>query len=335
MAGTLASTQFPGRPGAFARLQGDMSTPQDIGKPGKAPRVSLEVTDAAELKLRQRGILLMCCALVCFACLDTTGKWLGRHVPVWEVVWSRYLGATILALTFTNPWRATGSLRTRRPLLQGVRALLLFSSTLFNFLALKHLQLADTMAIGFALPLVLSLLAGPILGEWVGPRRLVAIFVGFIGVLVVVRPGVGALQPGMVYTIGSLFCYAFYNMFTRMLAATDPPATTTFFGAVSGVVVLTPFLPYFWQWPQSWDVWLGLAALGAFGGFGHYLLIHAHGLAPAAVLAPYVYTQIVWMTALGFIVFGDVPGFYTALGAGIVVISGLYLFYRERVVKGA
>lgn len=335
MAGTLASTQFPGRPGAFARLQGDMSTPQDIGKPGKAPRVSLEVTDAAELKLRQRGILLMCCALVCFACLDTTGKWLGRHVPVWEVVWSRYLGATILALTFTNPWRATGSLRTRRPLLQGVRALLLFSSTLFNFLALKHLQLADTMAIGFALPLVLSLLAGPILGEWVGPRRLVAILVGFIGVLVVVRPGIGALQPGMIYTIGSLFCYAFYNMFTRMLAATDPPATTTFFGAVSGVVVLTPFLPYFWQWPQSWDVWLGLAALGAFGGFGHYLLIHAHGLAPAAVLAPYVYTQIVWMTALGFIVFGDVPGFYTALGAGIVVISGLYLFYRERVVKGA
>jgi drug/metabolite transporter (DMT)-like permease len=335
MAGTLASTQFPGRPGAFARLQGDMSTPQDIGKPGKAPRVSLEVTDAAELKLRQRGILLMCCALVCFACLDTTGKWLGRHVPVWEVVWSRYLGATILALTFTNPWRATGSLRTRRPLLQGVRALLLFSSTLFNFLALKHLQLADTMAIGFALPLVLSLLAGPILGEWVGPRRLVAIFVGFIGVLVVVRPGVGALQPGMVYTIGSLFCYAFYNMFTRMLAATDPPATTTFFGAVSGVVVLTPFLPYFWQWPQSWDVWLGRAARGAGGGFGHYLLIHAHGLAPAAVLAPYVYTQIVWMTALGFIVFGDVPGFYTALGAGIVVISGLYLFYRERVVKGA
>ena len=298
-----------------------------------APRASLDVADAAELKSRQRGILLMCCALVCFACLDTTGKWLGRHVPVWEVVWSRYVGATILALIFTNPWRATGSLRTSRPILQSFRALLLFGSTLFNFLALRHLQLADTMSIAFALPLVLSLLAGPILGEWVGPRRLIAILVGFIGVLVVVRPGVGTMQPGMIYSIGSLFCYAFYNMFTRMLAATDPSTTTTFFSSISGVVILTPFVPWFWQWPQSWGVWLGLAAMGAFGGFGHYLLILAHGRAPAAVLAPYVYTQIVWMTALGFIVFGDVPGFYTAIGAGIVVTSGLYLFYRERVVK--
>lgn len=333
MADRRAIGQFGSRPESPARLKDGMTTTEPGSENAPARRASLDVTDAAELKLRQRGILLMCCALICFACLDTTGKWLGRHVPVWEVVWSRYVGATILALTFTNPWRATGSLRTRRPVLQCVRALLLFSSTLFNFLALKHLQLADTMAVGFALPLVLSLLAGPILGEWVGPRRLVAILVGFIGVLVVVRPGIGALQPGMIYTIGSLFCYAFYNMFTRMLAATDPPATTTFFGAVSGVVVLTPFLPYFWHWPQSWQVWLGLAALGCFGGFGHFLLIHAHGLAPAAVLAPYVYTQIVWMTALGFIVFGDVPGMYTAIGAGIVVTSGLYLFYRERVVK--
>jgi len=310
-----------------------MTTSPKSRESGEKPRASLDAADAAELKSRQRGILLMCCALVCFACLDTTGKWLGRHVPVWEVVWSRYLGATILALVFTNPWRATGSLRTKRPFLQCFRALLLFGSTLFNFLALRHLQLADTMSIAFALPLVLSLLAGPILGEWVGPRRLVAIFIGFIGVLVVVRPGVGALQPGMIYAIGSLFCYAFYNMFTRMLAATDPPTTTTFFSSISGVVVLTPFLPWFWQWPQHLEVWLGLAALGVFGGFGHYLLILAHGRAPAAVLAPYVYTQIVWMTALGFIVFGDVPGFYTALGAGIVVTSGLYLFYRERVVK--
>ena len=307
---------------------------QESGKTGVAPRASLDVVDAAELKSRQRGILLMCCALVCFACLDTTGKWLGRHVPVWEVVWARYLGATILALVFTNPWRATGSLRTRRPLLQTFRALLLFGSTLFNFLALRNLQLADTMSIAFALPLVLSLLAGPILGEWVGPRRLVAICVGFIGVLVVVRPGVGTLQPGMIYSIGSLFCYAFYNMFTRMLAATDPPTTTTFFSSISGVVILTPFLPYFWKWPQHWEAWLGLCALGAFGGFGHYLLILAHGHAPAAGPAPFVFSQIRWRAGLGPIRFGDVPGFYTALGAGIVVTSGLYLFYRERVVKG-
>ncbi|MDE2361893.1 MAG: DMT family transporter [Hyphomicrobiales bacterium] len=294
------------------------------------PRVSIDAVDEKESAARRRGIFLMCCALVCFACLDTTGKWLGRHVPVWEVVWSRYVGATVLMLIFTNPWRITGSLKTQRPLLQSTRALLLFGSTALNFLALRTLQLADTMSIAFALPLVVSLLAGPILGEWVGPRRLIAICVGFVGVLVVVQPG-HALQPGMLFSISSLFCYAFYNMFTRMISASDPATTTNFFSAISGWVILTPFLPFFWIWPDHAGVWLGLAATGVFGGFGHYLLILAHGRAPAAVLAPYVYTQIVWMTALGFIVFGDVPGLHTAVGAGIVVASGLYLFYRERV----
>ena len=298
---------------------------------GAAPRASIEVADAAEGLSRRRGIFLMCCALICFACLDTTGKWLGRHVPVWEVVWARYAGATVLMLIFTNPWKAEGSLKTQRPFLQCTRAALLFSSTALNFLALRTLQLADTMSIAFALPLVVSLLAGPILGEWVGPRRLIAICVGFIGVLVVVRPGFATLQPGMIFTIAGLFCYAFYNMLTRMISATDSATTTNFFSAISGWVILTPFLPVFWAWPQEIGVWLGLAATGFFGGYGHYLLILAHGRAPAAVLAPYVYTQIVWMTALGYLVFGDVPGLYTAIGAAIVVASGLYLFYRERV----
>ncbi len=306
----------------------NLTTPRRPPKP--ATRVSLEAADAAELSARTRGIVLMCCALVGFACLDTTGKWLARHVPVWEIVWARYVGATMLALAFANPWKATGTLRTQRPILQSTRAMLLFGSTAFNFLALRHLQLADTMSIAFALPLVVSLLAGPILGEWVGPRRLVAILVGFLGVLVVVRPGFGAMQPGMLYSIAGLFCYAFYNMLTRLMAATDPATTTNFFSAISGVVILTPLLPLFWQRPDQPLVWIGLAATGFFGGFGHYLLILAHARAPAAVLAPYVYTQIVWMTALGYLVFGDIPGVYTAAGASVVVSSGLYLFYRER-----
>jgi len=301
-------------------------------RPAKpAPRASLDAADATEAAARRRGIFLMCCALVCFALLDSTGKWLGRHVPVWEVVWSRYVGSTVLMLIVANPWRIAGTVKTQRPFLQSTRALLLFGSTALNFLALRTLQLADTMAIAFALPLVVSLLAGPILGEWVGPRRLIAICVGFVGVLVVVRPGY-ALQPGMVYSIAGLFCYAFYNMLTRMISATDPATTSNFFSAISGWVILSPFLPFFWVWPEHIGVWLGLAATGFFGGFGHYLLIIAHGRAPAAVLAPYVYTQIVWMTALGYLVFGDVPGLTTAIGAIIVVMSGLYLFYRERVI---
>lgn len=298
-----------------------------------AGRVTLDMADEAERAARRRGILLMCGALLCFACLDATGKWLSQSVPVWEVVWARYLGSTILALAFMNPWRSQEGFRTQRPLLQCVRACLLFGSTALNFLALRYLQLDETMAILFAMPLVVSLLAGPMLGEWVGRRRLIAIVVGFVGVLIVVRPGLGGMHWAALYSVAGLFCYAFYSILTRQLAATDSALTTAFFGSASGVVLLTPALPAFWVWPSSPGVWVGLAALGVFGGFGHYLLITAHGRAPAAVLAPYVYTQIVWMIGLGFLVFGNAPGPFTIVGASVVIASGLYLFYRERVTR--
>lgn len=275
----------------------------------------------------------MCGALVCFACLDASGKWLSRHVPVWEVVWARYLGATILVLLFVNPWTTPRMFHTRRPVLQTIRSLLLFGSTVLNFLALRKLQLAETMTIQFALPLLVSLLAGPILGEWIGPKRLAAICVGFVGVLVVLRPGTGSIDPAASYCVAGLFCYAFYNILTRKVAASDSSRTTTLFSTVAGALILTPFLPLFWTWPDSWVAWVLLGAVGFFGGFGHWLLVLAHGRAPAAVLAPFVYTQIVWSIGLGFGVFGDVPGPFTLLGGSIVVLSGLYLFTREKTVK--
>ncbi len=299
-----------------------------------APR-TLDTTDAADLRERRIGIALMCGALVCFACLDATGKWLTPRVGVWQVVWSRYLGATVLVLIFINPWTTPRMFATTRPVIQAVRSCLLFGSTALNFFALRKLQLADTMAIFFAMPFLVSLLAGPILGEWVGWRRLVAICVGFTGVLVVLRPGTGSMDPAAGFAIAGLFCYAFYSILTRMLAASDPSRTTTLFSAMSGVVFLTPVLPFFWVWSESWFVWLLLCLTGFFGGFGHWLLILAHGRAPAAVLAPFVYTQLVWATGLGFLVFGDIPGPFTLAGALIVVCSGLYLFGRERAKRAA
>lgn len=307
-------------------------TAQEFSRPVAA---NVDARSESEQRERRVGIALMCGALVCFACLDASGKWLSRHVPVWEVVWARYLGATILVLLFVNPWTTPRMLHTRRPVLQTVRSLLLFSSTVCNFLALRKLQLAETMTIQFALPLLVSLLAGPILGEWIGPKRLAAICVGFVGVLVVLRPGTGAIDPAAAYCVGSLFCYAFYNILTRKVAASDSSRTTTFFSTVAGALILTPFLPLFWTWPDSPVVWVLLGAVGFFGGFGHWLLVLAHGRAPAAVLAPFVYTQIVWMIGLGFGVFGDVPGPFTLLGGSIVVLSGLYLFTREGAVKAS
>ena len=291
------------------------------------------IDDATDAERRSRGIgiLLMCCALVCFACLDASGKWLSHHVPVWQVVWARYLGATVLVLSFINPWTTERMFATTRPFIQTIRACLLFGSTAFNFFALRKLQLTEVMAIFFSAPLLISLLAGPILGEWVGARRLAAICVGFVGVLVVLRPGAGAIDPSAGFAMAALFCYAFYAMLTRLLASSDPSRTTTLFSAMSGVVFLTPFVPFFWVWPQEWLVWLLLCVCGLFGGFGHWLLIIAHSRAPAAVLAPFVYTQIIWATGFGYFVFGDIPGPFTLVGALIVVASGLYLFARDRV----
>ena len=157
----------------------------------RSATLSIDASTDAEQRARRVGIALMCGALVCFACLDTTGKYLSRHVPVLEVVWARYLGATVLVLLFVNPLTTPRMFYTRRPVLQVIRSLLLFGSTVLNFLALQKLQLAETMSVQFALPLLVSLLAGPILGEWVGARRLSAICVGFVGVLVVLKPGSG------------------------------------------------------------------------------------------------------------------------------------------------
>jgi drug/metabolite transporter (DMT)-like permease len=290
----------------------------------------VDVASEAERAQRRRGIAIMCVALLCFACLDASGKYLGRHLPVWEIVWARYLGASVLSLVFMNPFRAPEGFHTRRPVLQIVRACLLFASTALNFLALRYLQLDETMAIFFAAPLVISLLAGPMLGEWIGAKRLAAVLVGFLGVLLVVRPGFGGMHWAAIYSVIGLFCYAFYALLTRKLAASESNLTTAFFGSVSGVVLLTPFLPLFWTWPAGALDWLLLAGLGAFGGFGHYLLITAHGWAPAPVLAPYGYSQIVWMSALGFLVFGHTPGLWTLAGGAVVVASGLFLFYQER-----
>jgi drug/metabolite transporter (DMT)-like permease len=294
---------------------------------------SMDAASPEELRTRSIAIALMFAALFCFACLDTSGKWMSRHIPIWEVVWARYMGATFFVLLFINPLTTPRMLSTSRPGLQLIRALLLFGATVLNFFALKWLQLAQTVSIAFAGPLLIALFAGPILGEWVGPRRLAAIIVGFLGVIVVTRPSLSGIHPAMLLSFGCVVCNAFYSILTRVLAATDSSRTTTFFSAISGAVILTPALPFFWVTPQDWRVWLFLVLIGGFGGLGHWFLILAHHRAPAALLAPFAYTQIVWMIIFGYIVFSDLPDVWTLAGAGIVIASGLYLLYRSRVVK--
>jgi drug/metabolite transporter (DMT)-like permease len=297
-------------------------------RPARRPPVALLRT---ERRRRLVGIGLMCGALICFSLLDASAKWLNREMDPLLIVWWRYASSVVLVSVVINPWTQPGVLRTRRPWLQGARSLMLFVSTALNFAALQYLQLAETTSIMFATPLLVALLAGPILGERVGPHRLAAIAIGFLGVIVVTRPGFGTLHPAVFLSVASAVSYAFYGISTRMLATYDSSATTMVYSGLAGMAVMTPLLPFLWVTPASPMGWILVVALGAFGAVGHWLLILAHARAPAPVLSPFIYTQIVWMLVLGYVLFGDWPNVWTLLGSGIVIASGLYLLSRERV----
>jgi drug/metabolite transporter (DMT)-like permease len=276
------------------------------------------------------GIALMCGALFCFSCLDATAKWLNQSVDPMVTVWARYMSAALLTFLIINPRTHPGALRTRRFPLQLIRSSLLFASTFCNFLALKYLQLVETQSITFATPLLVALLAAPMLGERIGWQRLAAIAVGFVGILVITRPGLGTMHPAALLSLAGSVAYAFYNIVTRMLASSDSIATTTLYSSLAGIVLVTPVLPWVWTTPTSPLTWLLLITTGFYGAFGHWLLVLAHARAPAAILAPFIYSQIIWMLGLGYLLFGDWPDSWTFVGAGIVVASGLYLLSRER-----
>ena len=287
------------------------------------------------LQRRQRltGIALMCAAVASFSCLDTTGKYLNHHMGTTEVVWARYFFAFALTLLFSNPLKRPGLMRTPRPFMQIGRSALLLVSTALNLFALRWLQLDEALSIIFATPFLVALLSVPLLGEHVGWRRWTAIIIGFCGVLVVARPGFGGLHPAALLSLGGTVCYAFYVISTRVLSRSDSNETTQFYTNLVGAVAMTLIVPFVWTPPDGVLVGGLMVLIGALGGGGHYLLIRAHRLAPASTLAPFIYTQMVWTTTLGFLVFADVPYRWTIVGGLIVISSGLYLLHREAVRK--
>jgi drug/metabolite transporter (DMT)-like permease len=252
-----------------------------------------------------------------------------------QVVWARYAGGLALALILSNPISRPAILKTSRPWLQIGRSFLLLGSTLLNFYALRWLQLDQTTSILFATPFLVALLSGPFLGEWVGWRRWIAICVGFAGVLLVTRPGFGGIHPAALLSVASLSCYGIYIILTRVLARSDSSETTLFYSNLVGAVAMTVVIPFVWSTPDSWFLVALMLILGALGSVGHYMLIIGHRLAPPVVLAPFMYTQLVWVIVLGYLVFGDLPNNWTIAGAAIVVASGLYLLHRERQVGKA
>jgi drug/metabolite transporter (DMT)-like permease len=289
-----------------------------------------EGAHSAALRQRMRAIALMCAATIFFAGLDTSAKSLSGVLPAVEVVWARYMAAAIVGLIAVRPFTHRQVFRSARPGLQIVRSLLLLASTTTNFLALRQLQLAETSTINFLTPLFVVLLAGPLLGEWAGGGRLVAVAIGFLGVVVATGPGTHAFQPVVVIAIAGVVCNAGYALTTRMLARHDSSRTTLTWTPIAGVALLTPALPFVWVNPPTASALAIMVGMGFFGALGHWLLILAHERAPASVLTPFSYTQLLWMIISGLLVFGDRPSGAVLVGAAIVVGCGLYLIWREQ-----
>jgi len=287
---------------------------------------------SATLQRRQRltGIALMCAAVGLFACLDTTAKYLNTQMDSLEIVWARYTSAFILTLFVSNPVTQPNLLRTARLGMQITRAVLLVLSTALNFLALRWLQLDEALSIIFTFPFIVAIASGPMLGEWIGWRRWSAIAFGFCGVLLITRPGFGAVHPAALFSLAATICYGLYAVMTRIVSRTDSNQTSLFYNNLVGALVMLPVIPFVWQMPANWLIALMLLGTGVLGSVGHYCLISGHKLAPASVLSPFIYTQLIWVVIFGYVVFDHVPTGWTMAGAVMVIGSGLYLLYRER-----
>lgn len=276
------------------------------------------------------GIALLIAAVACFACLDASAKWVNRTTDPIQTAAVRYLGSFVLIGACFNPWTRPRILRSRSLALQCARALCLVLATICAFFALRYLRLTQATSITFASPLIVTLIAGPLLGERIGTRRLVAVLIGFLGVLVITRPGSGGFHPAMLLAVITACANALYAVTTRILVTRDASETTLFYTGLVGSVVFLPSLPFVWTMPSSALVWLAMAGLALFGALGHWLLILAHERAPASVLAPFFYLQLLWATLLGLVVFGELPDRWTLAGGATVMASGLYLLHQER-----
>lgn len=276
-----------------------------------------------------RGIALVVMATFLFASHDALSKFLGGLYPIIMVVWARYLVHTLLMAGIFLPKAGIAVLRTRRPVLQTLRALSLLSTSLLFTTGLQYLPLAEATSVNFLAPVLVTALSVPLLKERVSVGQWVAVVMGFIGVLVVVHPGGSLFTPAILFPFGSALGFCFYQLLTRKLSVYDSPTTSNFFAGLCNTVILSVLVPFFWQTPQ-WHHVLLMLALGGCGMTAHLLLTQAFRLAAPALLAPFSYCQIVFAGLLGLLIFGQVPDITSLVGIAIICLSGLGAAWMQR-----
>jgi drug/metabolite transporter (DMT)-like permease len=290
--------------------------------------VSTPIADEASARA-STGISLMLFAMAILPVMDAIGKHLGQFLPVLLIVWGRLVFATLFTLpAVLIRHGVAGAVRPQLPLMQLARSMLMVLSTMSFFTGLRYLPIADTLAIFFIMPLVVTALAPLVLGEHVGVRRWSAVVVGFIGTLIIIRPGFHGVNVGTLWALTAGVSMAIFMLLTRKIAGSIDPLINNFQTTLIGAVLVSLALPWLWQSPglENWGL---LAAVGAVAAIGHYAMVRAYDFASAPTLAPLAYTEMISATVIGYLVFGDFPDLWTIVGVAILIGSAVYISYRE------
>ena len=275
-----------------------------------------------------KGILLLMSSTVFLATSDAMAKYLAKSLPPVEIAWLRFaMFVLIMAVVLIRHPRALKSLN---PGIQTVRALAMLTSSLFFITGLQYLPIAEASATAFIAPIFVTGLSIAFLGEKVGRRRWIATLVGLAGVMIIVRPGTAAFHPAAILPILSALGWACTLVLTRRISGGDSVITTMSYTAIVCFMVLSAFVPLYWVTPTWQQVAIG-ACIGIAATTGHWIVVLAFRYADASVLAPFSYSQLVWVTLLGFAMFSEVPDVWTIAGAVVIIASGLYTAHRERV----
>lgn len=276
-----------------------------------------------------RGILLLVLATFLFASHDALSKYLCGFYPVIMLVWARYLVHTLLMAGIFLPQSGLRVLRTRRPLLQALRAFCLLGTSLLFTAGLQFIPLAEATAVNFLAPLLVTALSVPLLGERVSRGQWIAVLVGFSGVLIIVHPGGELFTPAVLLPFFSALFFCFYQLLTRKLSECDSPTTSNFFAGLFNTLAMSALVPFFWQ-PPGLEHGLLLLALGGCGMTAHLFLTQAFRHAAPALLAPFGYCQIVFAGLLGFLIFSHTPDLSTQAGILLICLSGLAAAWQQR-----
>lgn len=314
--------------------EASFSSPPSAGGTNPCPRAETRSAAGGDagrpVDRRGLGILLVIAGSLALALVDSSAKWMMTDgLSAGQTIFIRFLVPSVFLAVVFLPRRGLAVLRTKSLKLEIARSICMVATTVLNFLAVQYLPLTITGSIAFTSPLILCLLSGLALGERVEWQRWLAILAGFVGVLVIVNPEAVSPHPAMLYSLGMAAAMALYAIFTRKLAGVDSNLTQQFYATLAGLLCSLPFAFQQWTWPPHLSTWIVCGLLGTAGLLGHTLYSAGHRFAPATTLAPFTYSQLIFMALISWAVFAQGPDLYFFIGLPILVGSGLFIWFRE------